>query len=495
MFQRLSKAFFFLTAFFSVLCFSCAFVDLRPIGISTVPNGPWALLPEAESPVIVRFDTDMNKPQVERALQIYSPDGIADGELRWEGRALYFIPSAPWKPGIRYGLRLSGNVLAQDGRETTLAIDIPFYAISRSSLPYLISFFPPDGASAGVSEEKILELNFSHPMDNRSTQDALRLDIPGEKIFEWLDDNKILRISSDKPLNPWTVYRWSLQEKALSMEGAPLAKEFSGRFITDMDREFLEVLRVIPLIPPERFPAAFTSGSERWGLWTPAALNMEQGLGFGHGIGVEFNKPPEDGSLRRAFSFAPSLPGTVEMLSPVSAVFIPSKNIEPEMIYNLRISGTLRDREGLRMGEDYTLAFESDIPYLKIISFSPSERESIAAPKTGDRISVPVNPGGIIQITIGFSLSFDPENTALREECVFRISLRPLFPAALPPVNLRTARWVSSDKLQMEWEGFEPGRSGESHYYRLIIPGGPGGVHNGHGSYLEEDFILYLEAE
>ena len=481
---------------FFLLCLSCAFVDLRPIGINTIPKNPWALLPDGESPVIIRFDTKMDKAMVERALQVYSPDGTADGELRWEGTALYFTPYVSWKPGIRYGLRLSGNVLARDGRETTLAIDIPFYAISRASLPYVNSFCPPDGASVGVSDEKILELNFSHPMDSRSTQEALRLDIPGEKFFEWLDDFKTLRIRSDRPLNPWTVYRWSIQEKALSMEGAPLAKEFSGRFTTDMDREFLEVVRVIPLIPPDAyFPTALSSGNGLWGQWTPSALNLEQGLGFGHGIGVVFNKAPESESLRRAFSFSPSLPGRVEMLSPFSAVFIPARNTEPETTYNLRISGTLRDSDGLRMGEDYTLAFTTDIPYLRVISFSSTEGELIPVPQTDGAFSVSVTPGGIIKITIDFSLPFDPENTALREESVFKISLRPFFPLNLPLVRLRTARWIRSDKLQMEWEGLEAGRSGESHYYRLIIPGGSTGVHNGRGSYFKEDFILHLEVE
>jgi hypothetical protein len=59
-------------------------------------------------------------------------------------------------------------------------------------------------------------------------------------------------------------------------------------------------------------------------------------------------------------------------------------------------------------------------------------------------------------------------------------------------VGLRAASWISSDQLFMEWAGIEEGKPGESHYYRLIVPGGSNGVHNGLGSYLEEDFILYL---
>jgi hypothetical protein len=276
-------------------------------------------------------------------------------------------------------------------------------------------------------------------MDSRSTEDALRLDIPGEKIFEWLDDCKTLRISSDKPLNPWVVYRWSISEKALSVDGAPLSKEVSGRFITDLDREFIRVVRVIPLMPPDSSASFSSPGSEVWGSWVPAGLSMEQGPGAGHGIGVEFNKPPEIDSLRRAFSFTPYLSGTVEILSPSSAVFIPSRAPEPETVYSLRISGTLRDREGLKMGEDYTISFKADIPFLKVLAFSTGPEIKGATktyPESLSHFSVPVNTGKIVQIYIHFSLSFD---SATREECAFKISLRPFFPATLPPIRLRTA--------------------------------------------------------
>ena len=483
---------------------SCGFADLRPIVITTVPEGPWAMLPEPESPVIVRFNTEMEKPSVEKALQITSPNGIAEGEFRWEENDLYFVPSVPWKPGLRYGLKLSGTISACDGRESPVFIDFPFFAVSHPGLPYVDAFSPADGASVGVSPSIILELNFSQPMDERSTEDALRLDIPGKRISEWLDENKTLRISSDKPLNPWTVYHWSISEKALSRDGAPLAKDFSGRFITDLEKDFLSVVRVIPLLPPEPFPVSYSGNAEAkaeagafalWGSWIPAGANLEQGPGSGQGIGVEFNKPVESNSLRRAFSFVPSLPGRVEILSPVSAVFIPSRDPEPETVYNMRISGVLRDSDGLMMGEDYTCTFKTDIPFLYVNAVSFGQDGEIISPESGSLISVKAAPGRILRYVLHFSLPFDSTDTAARDECAFRITLRPFFPATLPSVNLRSARWLSSDRLLMEWEGAEGGNSEEPQHYRLLIPGGPNGVHNGRGSFLQSDFILYLEVE
>ena len=487
MFQLLSKTIGLAPLIF---CLSCSFANLNLIGISTVPDGPWTLLADEESPVIIHFDTEMDRRSVEKAIQVYSPNETISGDYRWENTSLFFEPSAPWKPGIRYGLRLAGTVIALDGRELVLSSDIPFYAVSHSFLPYLESFSPLDQSSVGVSEAKILELVFSHPMDSQSTENALRLDIPGKKIFEWTND-KTLTISSDKPLNPWTVYRWSISEKAKSAEGAPLAKEFSGRFISDLDREFISVLRLIPLMKGEAETSVLSHAL--WGTWIPAAINLERGPGPKQGIGVEFNKPIESDSLRRAFSFTPSLPGRVEILSPVSAVFIPTRDPEPETLYSMRISGSVRDSEGLKMGEDFAASFRADIPFLSIdsVSFGFGEKKTIS----GDLLKLKLAPNEIIHAIIHFSLPFDSLSHNARQDAAFRISLRPFFPETLTSLNLRSAKWISSDSIMMEWEGAEAGKEDGKHYYKLVVPGTSNGVHNGLGSYLKEDFILYLEAE
>ena len=490
------KLFFILSFFFCVLIFlfSCAFADLRPIGISTVPEEAWALLPAAESPVIVRFDTGMDRTSVENAFQIISPGGLVEGKFHWENNDLFFTPVSPWLPGIRYALKLSGSITARDGRESLVYRDLPFYAVSRVSLPYLVSFYPPDNASVAV-DMAALEFSFSHPMNRRSVEDAIRLDTGGEAINEWLDDDKVLRVRPGMALNPWTVYRWAIGEKALSREGAPLAREYSGRFISDLDREIIRVLRVLPLMPPSPDAGGGPGIGDLWGSWVPAGVSLEQGPGFGHGIGVEFSKVPDSDSLRRAFSFVPSLPGRVEILSPVSAVYIPSRDPEPLTVYSMRISGALRDKDGLGMGDDFVVTFIPDLVFLEVNSISSVPGEEVYFPGPGSLIQAQVSTGGIIRLIINFSLSFYAEDYTAMEESAFKISLRPFFPNSLSPVSLRSASWLFRDRLLLEWEGAERGSAGEPHYYRLLIPGAAGGVHNGRGSFMKEDFILFLEAK
>ena len=495
MFPLQGKAAFLLPAV--LISLSCSFADLRQIGISTAPKAPWDLLPEEDSPVILFFNTEMEKRTVEKTVQILSPDGNVEVMLQWEGKNLHIIPVSPWRPGIRYSLKLSGTVTAMDGREAALSEDIPFFAVSRSSLPYVKSVFPPDRGSVGIlgphglPGRPLLELSFSCPMDCRSTEDALKFEIPGGKTIEWQDDCRLMLVSSNVPLNPWIVYKWSVSEKALSGEGAPLAKEYSGCFITDLEREFITVIRTLPLMPPDVYNGntSHAALSGLWGAWYPAGLDLGQGPGFGHGIGVEFSKPVDSESLARAFSFVPSLPGRVEILSPVSAVFIPSKEMECETLYEIRISGALKDTEGLKMGDDYTTTFKTDIPFLNVNSVSFVQDEENHAVETGSLVPVKVAAGGIVRCAVHFSFSFDP---AAQEETAFKISLRPFFPLTLPPVSMRAARWITTDRIILEWEGPAEGSVDEAHYYKLCIPGG---THNGRGSYLKDDFILYLEAE
>jgi hypothetical protein len=468
---------------------SCGFADLRPIGVKTFPAEPYTVLSSEYSPVILRFDTEMLKPETEEVLQVSYYGGFVDGDLRWDGKALYFVPAAPWKAGVRYVLKLSGTVYSTDGRELLLSKVIPFFALSSSPAPYVQSFAPEDGESveAFIPGETVLEFAFSLPMDRRSAETALALEGAGAWKAEWLDDDRLLRIQCENALSPWVVYRWSLSGEALSREGVPLAGPVSGRFITDKDKVRPAPLRIIPLLKS----AGWNGGL--WGNWIAAGMDLENGLGPGQGIGIEFNKPMDAESLRRSLSFTPSLPGRTEELSPVSAVFIPDRNPEPGLVYTLTISGDVRDSRGFKMGDDYILFFTADIPYLKILSLSVDEEEEIFEPERGGSslVSLDIPGGGVLRFTLAFSPPFSPEEQVGE---TFRISLDPFFPGTLPPVSLRFARWLSSNMVRMEWEGLEAGTEDEPHYYQLRLPGGRNGINNGRGSYFEEDFQFYFMA-
>jgi hypothetical protein len=472
---------------FSLAPAACGFMDLRPISVSTSPDGINGVLPGEYSPVMVKFDTVMVKADAEGAVLVNSGDGSVEGEFSWEGNVLFFVPLAGWKPGTRYGLSLSGIVYSQDGRELRLDRYIPFYALSRSAPPVVDFFSPADGASVepGAGGTCVVELRFSLPMDKTSTETAFTMEGLGERSFVWDEDDCLLRISGEKALTPWTTYRWTLDTKAQSRGGVPLAKSVSAQFCTDVDRLFPQVRQVFP---------AIRSGSH----WLPAGEDMDAGLGPAQGIVIEFNKPMGE-NFFRSIRFEPSLSGRTEKISESAAAFIPDRDPEPETVYTLIIPADVRDTEGLRMGADYKRIFKADIPFLRIISFTadgvpPLEPEFPGeAGKIGGPLAVPVYlaGGGALRYTIRFSLPFTAE---AKKDTALRITLSPFFPGTLAPIALRSVTWLSDDRLRMDWEGIEPGTAGEAHYYKFHIPGGKGGISNGGGMYLPEDKFLYLEA-
>jgi hypothetical protein len=463
---------------------ACGFADLRPIGMRVSPGGMNETLPGEDSPVVLEFDAPMIQGGVEKAVQINGESGPLEGEFFWQGNSLRFVPLPGWKPGIRYTLSLSGTVYADDGRELRLDRQIPFYAVSRAAAPVLESFSPGDGDSveARAAGCRALELRFSRPMDRTSVEDALTMEGLGDRSFEWDDDDRLLRVVAGKALSAWAVYRWTLGTGARSRDGVPLAKGRSAQFCADRDRLFPRVLRVFPLI---------RSGPR----WVSTGLDLEEGLEPGQGIGLEFNKPPDNlsGSLR----FDPSLSGRIETISETAAVFIPDRDPEPDTVYTLIVSGDLQDAGGLRMGADYTRTFTAALPFLRILSVTvegrpPLEPDYSAGGNMGGPLAAPVHiaEGGSVRFTIRFSAPF---TEAAKQEAPFRITLKPFFPGVLEPVALRSLLWLSDDRLRMDWEGLAPGAAGEVHYYRLDIPGGREGIGGG-GMYLAEDNFLFLEA-
>ncbi|MDR1862428.1 MAG: Ig-like domain-containing protein [Treponema sp.] len=439
-----------------LFCGSCAFIDLRPIGYECYPQAG-AVLSAGDIPVRVSFDTAMDRLETQKAFSVTHPGGNVKGDLRWYGNELSFVPFEPWERGVRYTLTVSGTVYAEDGRELRLSVYVPFYAFSAEGGPYVVSYTPKDGASVSTGEG--LRIVFSEPMDRQSASGALQLDGVSGRDLEWLEDDTVLELRPKDPLQPWTVYRWTLGVKARSRSGSSLVKAAGGSFVTDADRLLPAVIELCPLIE--------TSAS----TWLKTGLPLENGLGPGEAIGVVFNKPM-DQSILNCLKFDPPLPGRTERWGSSAVVFIPENDPEPERVYTLVVSKETKDTSGLKPEKELRFTFIPDIPYLTLLS-----REE-------GKLSL---PEGILKITLRFSLPFTAK---AKEDAVSLLRFEPYFPGILKPVSLRSARWWSEDLLELDFEGIEGGA--ENHYYRLFIPGGRGGLSNGRASYFKEDLSFYV---
>ena len=457
---------------------SCEFIDLRPIGIKIKPGKNGSVLTEIFSPVIIKFDTVMKKRETEEILQISSNSGIMNGEKTWSGNNLYFVPESGWTAGIRYNLSFSGTIRAADGREQRIEHYVSFFAVNKNNPPLLEWHSPLNGESVGTNNV-VYEFHFSESMDRLTVESALSLDGIANKVFEWSDNDKKLKIKTDKALSPWINYRWNLKDSAKSLDGVPLAKFYSGYFITDLDQTLPEVTDV--------FPVLFSDGS-----WYPTGSAIETGLDAGQGIAVSFNKPMDESALR-SLRFEPSLSGRSEFLSEKSLVYIFSKDPEPEITHTLIILGDAKDREGLKLGSDTRINFSINTPYLKLLSFSiNNEVDTKYFSKTNNVIQTIISQAkGELTFSIRFSIFFNSEQ---KQDAPQKIILTPFFPRSLSPVALQYVNWISDDRLTLKWEGLAGGDNEISHLYKITIPGGKNGIVSENGIHFKEDIIFYLEA-
>jgi len=457
---------------------SCGFVDLRPVGITIEPDVSGTLLRERYTPVILKFDTEMEKNEAEGILQVNTETGVVMGDRFWEGNDLYFVPAAGWTVGIKHILSLSGTIRAVDGRELRLERFVSFFAVNMNEPPQLKSFSPEDCASIGT-DNFALELIFSRSMDRLSVESALTLEGIVNKTFEWSANDTTLKVISDNVLSPWTSYRWTLKDSAKSIDGVPLAKTYSAQFITDLDKTFPAVEKIYPVLKSEN-------------RWYPTGRNIETGFESGNGIAIEFNKKMGENALR-SVRFEPSLTGSAELFSEKGIVYIFSADPKPETTYTLIISGDTKDSEGLKIGSDFRINFVPDIHYLKLLSFH-NYADSVLMEdfsKANNVIKIPViSAVNELIFSLRFSFLFNKEGM---HNVALKISLSPFFPITLAPIALKSVSWISADRLQMVWEGFEAGNDNDPHYYKLTIPGGKSGISQGEGINMKEDITIILE--
>ncbi|MDR0447146.1 MAG: Ig-like domain-containing protein [Treponema sp.] len=468
---------FLLTILFLGSCKN--FVNLEPIGFSVYPGTDNMVLPEEKTVLSVQFDTPMKKSETQKTLSVHSVAGSVKGDLFWSENKLVFIPLEPWLPGHRYSLSLEGTLYAQDGRDFRVSRHTAFYALNKNGAPHVLTFTPADGTSVGVNSEgrAFVSISFSQPMDCQSVIDAFYIDGVSERDFHWSAGDTVMEMHPKNKLNPWTVYRWSLNGKARGKNGVQLGKETSGHFITDADRILPAVREVFPLI----------KGNAAMGLWwIKTGANLTNGLGSGQAIGIEFNKAMDESVLRN-IRFDPPLAGQSEMWKPDTVVFIPDRDPEPEKYYTLFVSGA--DTMGLKMEKEFTFSFVADIPYLKILFLDAGFGEIKPEPN-GVYPAGAVFPEGLLTIAIRFSHMMNSQGPT-----VLAIKLETYFPGNLKPLGFRSARWWSADTVVLQWEGIERNTTEDKHYYRLVLPGGRSGISDGKGSYLKEDMFFFLETK
>ncbi len=461
---------------------SCGLVDLRPVGVVTKPDLAYQILDARDAGLHVGFSSEPEHLSAERAFLVKSPAGIVEGDFLWEGSGFTWKPVSLWDPGVRYRLILKGLIRILDGRESSPEMDIPFFVLHSGGQPTLLRVLPEQGASVAVDAGSlpVLNLEFSEAMDKRETENAFSLKPAVDCDYAWNSGQTTLSITPRDQLSVCSVYRWSLGAEARALDGTPLGRSKSGNFITDLDSTPPWVERVYPVV---------RSGD----TWVKAAADVS-GLDAGHSIAILFSEQVDPASAAGGIRIEPSQAGRADAIAPGLVVYTPERDWLPGQPLTLVVSRDVKDVSGLKTGEEYSIRFTPLVPYLMIRSVRSGVLEttsdlagtSILAAELGNA------PDGVCTLTLEFSAPFDAKGKTAAGE---RISLATFFPAWLPSPALRDVCWLSDDTVALTWEGLRANEAGTLNYYRLLIPGGQGGIHSGKDLFLQDDGSLYLEVQ
>ncbi|MDR1231233.1 MAG: Ig-like domain-containing protein [Spirochaetaceae bacterium] len=462
-----------------VVLAACGLVDLRPIGVEIAADGAGSALASHHSPVKIVFDCGMAKAETESVVSVKSIRGNTEIDRRWEANALVLTPVQGWSPGIVYTVSLSGVIRATDGREERIAEYAAFQYGTAQDIPFVVSFYPADGAKTGVSEEAgaFVRLFFSQPMDRSSVQDAFVLNGFSDKEYTWNDERTAFTVTNKKKIAPLESYTWTLAATAKSATGFLLDREISAQWTSDAETAKPAVFRVYPVAKKED-----ANGVE----WQETGNPIEKGFGYGEAVKIAFTKKMDTASLKNSVRFEPAISGITEIINSSNIVFIPERDPIVDTYYAMTVSGEAKDETGLTMGENYTVHFTPDIVYLE------------AEIKVFDE---PVVNGGAVtiefdsdeeevSILMTFNQVFLGENQI---DCVNQIKFSKVFPADAPVPVLIYADWTSDKMFAQIWSKLSDQKEhSHPHYYKCVIPGGQNGITNGKGAYLKEDIVFYI---
>ncbi len=136
------------------------------------------------------------------------------------------------------------------GESNTVLVDVNI-PVRDTTPPILVSVDPQDGAK-GVSNNKIITITFSEPMNQQSTQAAYQsVALPPSAVtFAWSLDGKSLNIKPNSPLEYKEVTNSSESAKNYEFNITNTATDLTGNKLVSANFAFLTLKKVVETILP-----------------------------------------------------------------------------------------------------------------------------------------------------------------------------------------------------------------------------------------------------
>ena len=256
----------------------------RPFVVS---NSPTEGMKDVDifEPVRVSFSEPMDLASVENGFSI---DPTVAGEFSWTGvhELVWSHYKEGFTPGTQYTLTIESSAFSTLGVPVLSQFVLTFTTAARPALVNTI----PVGGGTSIPIGAVVWMTFNLPMNKSSVADSLTVDPVSNISIIWANATKV-ELLPIAPLEPKTLYTFTIGAKAMSMKNASIGTDFKLSFRTGE--------------APDTTPPTIKS-------ITP--LNETQNVAPQITIVVVFSEPMNKNSVEKAFKVTAdnkSVPGTI----------------------------------------------------------------------------------------------------------------------------------------------------------------------------------------
>ena len=266
----------------------------------------------------------------------FSIEPAATGAGEWVNTSTYiFYPDPPLVGGTTYNVFLNTDLRStSDGPFIGMAdFQGDSWSFSTAS-PRLLSAIPEEGTGS-IPIDTVVELNFNQSMDSASVQENFALLAPGgigmDGAFGWNDDFSTMVFTPTNLLARDAGYTILLLGLAQSQGGTPLGADYDHRFFT---------------VPP--FYVAWTEPGQ------DGSVQKYQGVKF------HLSAPVDSTDPLKYVSVSPAVTNLNYWIPQSDFALNISGDFKPSTEYLVTLSGSLPDRWGQSLGQEYVLRFRTE---------------------------------------------------------------------------------------------------------------------------------------
>ena len=448
--------------------------------------------------VEIVFSADVNRIDAEELFLFENGDGMIRGEYTWVGGSMFiFTPSDPLEKNGRYTITVPRNI--RDTKGNTMGSDFlsDFYIGNDFTTPRVLSSIPSynGGLTYNVDADQDISIDFSKSMNTGKTIEAFSISPEASGYFVWSESSPGLADSRlefrlTEPLVYGKLYRLKLSEDAEDDTGNRTALEYMVNFIVGNDTVPPEVMGVFYIDGDPETDDRFPDSSVRYGVSRKGPIM------------IEFSEDMDRQSVEKALCITPSVSGYFDWGSDRVVSFRPSGLFDPETLYQLKISNSCMDRNGISMARSYAVEFRTDAPdslFIKAGQVSGSN-DNISYSDSGGPWPWDIEMGDSentrYYIRIRFMSSLDPpvaaeiEHYSIFDRVLLDTTNYTAGTVPPDPAYISDISWESAGTVVIQLSGMTNDETGTPALYRLTVTGGKTGIRDINSNYMKEDFVI-----